>query len=224
MTVWLEVEKALEAIIIEYETVNHLISLFQDHKSRLVGLETVEQTSGVALELGSGPGNFTRMIQKQHEGPIVCLDYSDKMLYYSSRRNPSVTHLRGVFEFLPLREGVIDFTSAAYALRDSLDKPQTYREVGRILKPGGCMLMVDIGKPDNPLFRGVMALYMKYIVPVIGGLASGYGYRNPWSVLYETYELLPTNSSLKQLVEKFMHKVDVYERMLGAQVIFVARK
>ena len=224
MTVWLEVEEALEAIITEYEAVNHLISLYQDHKSRLVGLEKVGRTSGIALELGSGPGNFTRMIQPQHRGPIICMDYSDKMLFYSSRRNQAVIYLRAVFEFLPIREGVVDFVAAAYALRDSLDKPQTYKEVGRTLKPGGCMLLVDIGKPDNPLLRGFMAVYMKYIVPVIGGLAAGYGYRNPWSVLYETFRLLPTNSSLKQLVEKFMHKVDVFERMLGAQVIFVARK
>jgi demethylmenaquinone methyltransferase/2-methoxy-6-polyprenyl-1,4-benzoquinol methylase len=224
LTVWREVEEALEAIILEYEKVNHLISLYQDNKARQIGLIKAGNTMGVALELGSGPGNFTKMIKTSHKGPIICLDYSDKMIFYSKKRNRFVSFIRGVFEYLPLRDETIDFVAAGYALRDSLDKPQTYRESGRVLKHKGLILLVDIGKPDNPLYQGFMAVYMKYIVPVIGGLAAGYGYRNPWSVLYDTFRKLPKNSSLRRLMKRYFATVEMEERMLGAQVIVVGRR
>jgi len=226
MTVWIEVEDALEAIIQEYEKVNHLISLYQDNRARIAGLELIGKSSGVAVEFGSGPGNFTLMLGSIHEGPLVCFDYSVDMINYARNRHKDerVHYIRGVFEALPFRKASVDFTAASYALRDSLDKPQMYHEIGRVLKQGGRTLLVDIGKPDNPLFRGFMGVYMKYIVPIIGGLATGRGYRNPWSILYETYNLLPSNSSLKRLMERYLGRVKMYERMLGAQVVAVTVK
>ena len=226
MTVWIEVEDALEAIIQEYERVNHLISLFQDNKARIVGLEQIGKSSGIAVELGSGPGNFTRMLNPIHEGPVICFDYSDEMINYARRRDndDNISYVRGVFEALPFRKESVDFVAASYALRDSLDKPQMFYQIGRALKQGGRTLLVDIGKPDNPLFRGFMGVYMKYIVPIIGGLATGRGYRNPWSILYDTYRLLPSNSSLKRLMERYLGKVKMNELILGAQIVAIAEK
>lgn len=226
MTVWIEVEDALEAIIQEYERVNHLISLFQDNKARIVGIELIGKSSGIAIELGSGPGNFTRMLTPIHEGPVICFDYSDEMINYARRRNndEKVSYVRGVFEALPFRKESINLVAASYALRDSLDKPQMYHEIGRALKQGGRTLVVDIGKPDNPLFRGFMGVYMKYVVPIIGGLVTGRGYKNPWSILYDTYRLLPRNSSLSRLMSRYLGKVKMNERMLGSQVVAVAVK
>ena len=62
MTVWHEVENALEAIIQDYTRVNHLISLFQDDKARHTGLKKAGHQTGTALELGSGPGNYHRCV------------------------------------------------------------------------------------------------------------------------------------------------------------------
>jgi len=157
MTVWHEVEDALEAIIQDYIRVNHLISLFQDDKARHTGLKKAGHQTGTALELGSGPGNFTRMLKPIVDGQIVCLDYSDKMIAHAikSRNGVRVHHIRGIFERLPIRTGSITLTGAAYALRDSTDKPRTYSEIGRALKPGGRLIVIDIGKPDNQLIRGV---------------------------------------------------------------------
>ncbi len=53
MTVWHEVEDALEAIIQDYTRVNHYISLFQDDRARLTGLRKAGHPTGTALELGS---------------------------------------------------------------------------------------------------------------------------------------------------------------------------
>ncbi|TRO56306.1 methyltransferase domain-containing protein, partial [Candidatus Bathyarchaeota archaeon] len=158
MTVWNEVEDALEKIIDDYEKVNHVISLFQDDRSRLIGLNKIGHLEGTALELGSGPGNYSRLISGFNDGPLICLDYLAKMHEAAHRRNHDLDHhyIRGVFEALPIRESSIGFVTAAYALRDSLDKPKAISEACNSIQPDGRFLLIDIGKPDNPIIRGFM--------------------------------------------------------------------
>ena len=226
MTVWSEVEDALEAIIGEYEKVNHVISLYQDDRNRRLGLRLVKDSRGVGLELGSGPGNFSRLVATVHRGPLVCLDFSDRMLWTGKARNRALgfNYVRAVFEALPFRDNVFGLVTASYALRDTLDKPRAISEMESVTAPGGRFLLIDIGKPDNPVFQGFMGLYMQFIVPIMGGLTAGYGYRNPWSMLYKTYDLLPSNNALKGLLYRQWEKVEMHESMFGAIVVAVGTK
>ena len=223
MTVWYEVEDALEQIIADYEKVNHVISAFQDDRSRLIGLHKNGPHQGTALELGSGPGNYSKLISSFNDGPLVCLDYLGKMHKAAQKRNQGLYHhyIRGVFEALPIRESSIGFVTAAYALRDSLDKPRAISEACKTIRPGGRFLLIDIGKPDNPIIRGFMSVFMRFFVPILGGLIAGYGYRNPWSKLYLTFAKLPANDVLVSIVEKNVRVVDRIEKILGALVIIL---
>lgn len=226
MTVWREVEDALEAVIGEYERVNHVISLFQDERARRRGLEAAGFQRGVGLELGSGPGNFTAMLRARMEGPLICLDYSAEMLSTARARlsGVDVSFVRGIFEAMPLRPGTIGFAAASYALRDSTDKVRALREVNDALRGGGRLLIVDIGKPDNPLVRGFLSLYMRYGVPVLGGLAGGYGYRNPWRALYKTYALLPRNGELLDTLRAEFGSARLEEHAFGGLIVAIAEK
>jgi len=226
LSVWYEVEAALEGIITDYERVNHLISFNQDDRARSMGLEKIGSSSGPALELGSGPGNFTLLVKPRVDGHIVCLDFSDEMLRVGRARTKGgrMGYVRAIFERLPFREGVFHLAAAAYALRDSTDRERSLREIRHTLRGRGRLLLVDIGKPNNRVLRGFFALYMRYVVPIIGGLAAGYGYRNPWSVLYKTYALLPVNKSLEEMMRKTIGHADVVEIAFGGLVIAVAEK
>ena len=226
MTIWREVEDALEAIIEEYERANHVISLFQDDRVRRRGLERAGMCRGVALELGSGPGNFTSMLRTRVDGSLVGLDYSAEMLpaARSRLRGEDVEFVRGVFEALPFRRGTVDLAAAAYALRDSTDKVRALTEVSRVLRRGGELLIVDIGKPNNPLVRGFFSLYMRHVVPILGGLFGGYGYRNPWSLLYRTYELLPVNEALLDMLRALFGAAVLEEHAFGGLIVALATK
>lgn len=226
MTVWREVEDALEAIIRDYERVNHVISLYQDDRARLRGLERVGPPQGVVLELGCGPGNFTRMLRPRADGFIVCLDYSAKMMPVARARNGNVDigYVQGIFEALPFRRNTASFAAAAFALRDTTDKVRALGEVRQALREEGKLLVVDIGKPDNDIVRGFFTLFMRFIVPILGGLTAGYGYRNPWSLLHETYRLLPTNRGLLLLLRRALGRSELEELALGCLVVAVAEK
>lgn len=224
--IWNEVIEALDSIIDDYERVNHLISFYQDDKARVRGLEKASPLRGVALELGSGPGNYSALIQEHIDGQLVCLDFSGKMHAAARERNSGLNHLyvRGIFEMLPFRTEAIGFVTAAYALRDSLDKETSLSEVHRVLEVGGKFLLVDIGKPDNIILRTGMSTYMRMIVPLIGALAGGKRPNNPWSILFNTFKLLPTNGELKRMITHIFRSADMDELSLGGLVVLVSEK
>lgn len=226
LTVWHEVEDALEQIIDDYERVNHLISMYQDDRARIKALQKIRHHNGTALELGSGPGNFTRMIMPFHTGPFLCLDYSDKMLTRARTANKGLelNYIRGVFEALPIRDNSVSFSAAAFALRDSLDKPLAFSEVGRVTARGGRFLLIDIGKPDNRIIRGFMSVFMKYVMPIMAGLVTSYGIRNPWNILYKTFELLPSNHDLLELIRRLFQIMDYDETLLGGMITVIGEK
>jgi len=224
--VWLEVEEALEAIIDRYEKVNHVISLFQDEKARNIGLETMGPLHGVGLELGSGPGNFTREILRSLDGFLLGLDYSDRMLRAARGRVRSerLSLVRAVFEYLPIRPGSLCFVAAAFALRDSVDKERVMTDVSLALGAGGKFLIVDVGKPDSPFVEGLFLVYMRFIMPILAGLVGGEGYRNPWRMLFETYRILPKNKVILRMLTRSFGSARMRKMTQGALAVFLAEK
>ena len=69
-----------------------------------------------------------------------------------------------------------------------------------------------------------MSVFMRFMVPVLGGLVAGYGYRNPWSKLYLTFAKLPPNNTLVSIVNQNIRVVDRIEKILGALVIVLGEK
>ena len=226
MAPWREVENALEEIINDYEKVNHFISLFQDEKIRFEGLSRIGRVNGVSLELGSGPGNFSESILNHIDSQLICVDYSNVMLAAAAERlrKKGANFIRGTFENIPIREGVISFTGTSFALRDSLQKRRVLTQIKSVLRVHGKLLVVDIGKPNNRVTRGFFALYMKYIVPLISALTTKYGLRNPWRMLYKTYTHLPENYKLLHLTEKVIGCAVLTEKARGSLVILTAEK
>lgn len=226
MTVWLEVEDALEEVIDNYERVNHRISFFQDDRMRWRGLAEIVSHGGVGLELGSGPGNFTTMLHSRLEGFLVCLDFSARMLTIGRARNGkgNIGFIRGVFESLPIREGIVSLAAAAFALRDSIHKERALIEISQTLRVGGILLIVDIGKPNNPIVRRVLSIYIRHIVPILAGLTAGYGYKNPWSLLFKTYDHLPDNKILLEMLRHTIGLASLREFIFGGLIIAFAER
>ena len=210
----------------DYEKVNHFISFFQDDRARHIGLRKIGIDQGVGLELGSGPGNFTCMLRPRVKGFLVCLDFSDRLLRMGRSRisEPGIGYIRGVFESLPFREGMISIAATAYALRDSTDKPRVLREINAALRDRGRLLLIDVGKPNNPVYERFLSIYMRHVVPIIGGLVANRGHVNPWTYLYKTYELLPVNGRLQDMLEKWIGRANVEEISFGGLVVAIAEK
>ena len=88
--------------------------------------------------------------------------------------------IRGDAQQIPFPESSFDIVTIGYGLRNLAGMETGLREMRRVAKPGGRLLVLDFGKPDNALWRGIYFSYLRLFVPLLGlifcGSASAYAY------------------------------------------------
>lgn len=88
--------------------------------------------------------------------------------------------LRGDALHLPFPDNQFDVVTISYGLRNLADFAAGLREMWRVAKPGGRLLVLDFGKPENPLWRWLYFQYLRWLVPVFGRMfcrnAAAYAY------------------------------------------------
>lgn len=223
---WGEVLDVLEEIIPVYDKVNSLISLGKDSEFRERGIKGRVKKGNDILDAGSGFGNMSKTALKVCEGElnITLYDPLTKMLKNTSRlftRTPSLTC--GVFEHIPFRDEKFDAVLCGYSLRDAISLRTAISEIHRVLKKGGRFVIVDLGKPDDPLIRAGVTFYLRLIMPLLALIGGGkLGLK--FGTLYGTYKLWPQNKKLESLLLEKFAKVEFDKAMMGGAIIVAAYK
>jgi demethylmenaquinone methyltransferase / 2-methoxy-6-polyprenyl-1,4-benzoquinol methylase len=83
---------------------------------------------------------------------------------------------------LPFRDGSFDAITVGYGLRNIADPRAALAEMRRVLAPGGRTVVLDFGKPDNPVARGLYIGYLRTMMPAVGLVFHGD---------HETYSYIP---------------------------------
>ncbi|MBJ7899011.1 MAG: methyltransferase domain-containing protein [Cyanobacteria bacterium RI_101] len=129
------------------------------HALPLAGLTlTAEQTW---LDLCCGGGQATYYLA-QTPAQIIGLDASPVALERARKRVPEAEFAQGLAENLPFGDGQFDGVHTSVALHEmtASQLEQILREIYRVLKPGGYLVLIDLHKPHNWLFWPPLALFM----------------------------------------------------------------
>ncbi|HET6780063.1 MAG TPA: class I SAM-dependent methyltransferase [Nitrososphaera sp.] len=224
---WTEVIEVLRAVIPVYDKVNKVISLGNDDKYRLKGIRGLIRPGNMILDAGSGYGNMSRLALAETRGDAKIVMYDPLLEMLANVKNyllgSQAALYSGIFEYMPFRDGIFDAVLCGYSLRDSIHLPQAIAEIHRVLKTGGRLIVIDLGKPDNYILRGIVSIYLKYFLGIFAYLAAGSSGLK-FKTLYGTYVRWPKNSELESMLkDKFSH-VQFDKSMMGGAVIIAAYK
>ena len=170
-----------------YDLLNDLQSfgLHRWWKRRVVALAGVK-VGDRALDLCCGTGDIAFALAGQG-AEVTGLDFSEKMLEVAQGRlanaKPETKNLKfiqGDASQLPFPDNSFDAVTMGYGLRNLPSWETGLREMVRVVKPGGRIVVLDFGKPANALWRTMYFTHLKCSVPLIGlvfcGRADAYAY------------------------------------------------
>jgi len=183
----------------------------------------------VALDIASGTGDIPKLIsQKFPSSHIHVTDINESMLALGKERsinenfyqNCSFTLASG--EELPYQDQMFDLVTIGFGLRNFTDKQAGLREMKRVLKPGGILLILEFSKPTNSLFSKIYDWYSFNVIPRLGSLfvddADSYKY------LAESIRMHPSQEELKLMViEAGFEKCKFYNLVNGVVAIHQAK-
>jgi len=224
---WGEVIEVLRAVIPVYDRVNRVISLGKDEEYRLRGIRGRVMSGNVVLDAGSGYGNMSRvaLAEAGDDAKIVMYDPIAEMLANVKNYLPvaQVALSSGIFECMPFRDESFDAVLCGYSLRDAIQLPKAIAEMHRVLKAGGRLVIVDLGKPDNSVARAVVSAYLKYFLGLFAYFVAGKAGLK-FKTLYGTYLRWPRNSELDSMLKEQFSQVQFDKPMMGGAVIIAAYK
>src|SRR4029077_8000192 len=113
---------------------------------------------------------------------VVGLDFNGPMLAVAEgrRQRPAPLFLRGDAQQIPFPDNSFDVVTMGYGLRNLASWETGLREMHRVARPGGRLLILEFGEPDNPVWRGICFHYVKLFVPMLGLVF----FRNPAAYSY----------------------------------------
>ncbi len=158
-----------------YDRINRILSLGSGAWYRRQALSKAGLSAGMGvLDVATGTGLVAREAAGivGEQGQVVGLDLSAGMLT-ELRRGLNIPVIQATAERLPVPADCFDFVCMGYALRHVADLKQTFAEFHRVLKPGGTLLILEIGRPARHLGLAVAKTYFGRIIPCLSRLSTG---------------------------------------------------
>ena len=153
-----------------------------------------------ALDLGCGTGDLARQVARRYPRALVVgADFTAPMLRNAQRRNARAAEggrvglARANALRLPFADGSFDLVTNAFVARNLADLPRAFREMRRVLRPGGHLLTLEITEPTSPTFGALFHAYFDRVVPWMGAAVASAG---PYRYLPESLKTLPGRDAL----------------------------
>jgi len=165
-----------------YDIVNRLLSFGLDVRWRKKVNELLPQKDNIRLlDLATGTADQVLLLCNINENisDAIGMDLSEGMLEIGKDKvkKSNLTKIiqlqKGDAVNIPADEGGFDAITISFGIRNVPDVPKSMREMHRVLSVGGKALILEFSLPKNPVIRWGHLFYLRYILPLVGGLVSG---------------------------------------------------
>lgn len=179
-----------------YDLMNGIMSLGQHLYWRKQTVAAVDAKPGQrVLDVAAGTGTSSEPFADMGV-EVVAADLSEGMLAVGRRRRPDITFIQADVTDLPFEDEEFDAVTMSYGLRNVADYPRALRELYRVTKPGGRIVINEFSTPVFGPFRAVYKNYLMRLIPPIAMRLSS----NPESYVYLAESIIdwPNQEELAQ--------------------------
>ena len=193
------VRDAFARIADRYVLTNHVLSCGADIWWRKVVTSRIKRWKPARLlDVASGTGDLALEIQDAcPDCEVVASDFCAEMLRHAADRGLRETVVADALN-LPFPDGGFDVVTVAFGLRNMADYPAALREMRRVLKPGGRLVILDFSLPAG-LLRGPYRFYLHQVLPRMAGWLTGQ--RDAYEYLGGSIEQFPSGTRMCELLE-----------------------
>lgn len=193
------VRDAFARIADRYVLTNHVLSGGADIWWRKVVTSRIRKWKPQRLlDVASGTGDLALEIQDQCPAcEVIATDFCAEMLAHAASRGIAKTLVADALS-LPFPDRSFDVVTVAFGLRNMADYPGALREMHRVLRPGGRLLILDFALP-NGILRTPYRLYLHHVLPRLAGLVTGQ--RDAYEYLGGSIEAFPSGPGMMRLME-----------------------
>ena len=174
-----QVAKMFNAISGRYDFLNHFLSLGIDilwRKKAIALLKDIEPK--IILDVATGTGDFAIEALALKPTQVIGIDISDGMLEVGRKKMKDRGHseiiklVNGDSENLPFEENKFDAVIVAFGVRNFENLEIGLKEIFRVLRPGGKLVVLEFSKPTKFPFKQLYNFYFSMILPFIGRIVS----------------------------------------------------
>jgi demethylmenaquinone methyltransferase/2-methoxy-6-polyprenyl-1,4-benzoquinol methylase len=167
------VRAMFDSISGRYDLANRLMSLGRDSawREQAAG-ETGASSADAVLDCACGSGSLCIALRRRGVGHVVGLDFSPGMLELARRRVPGVEFVEGDATSLPYEDDSFAAVTIGFGLRNLPDPHAGLREMARVVRPGGSLVVLEAVRPTGPL-APLLNAWVTGVIPRLGGFISG---------------------------------------------------
>ena len=200
------VGEVFHSVAEEYDLMNDAMSfgMHRIWKKILIELSELSESS-VALDIASGTADIPKLINKKFKSVSVHVtDINESMLALGKDRaiNDNFFHKCNFAlasgENLPYQDKTFDLVTVGFGLRNFTDKRKGLKEMKRVLKSDGVLLVLEFSKPTNSLFSKIYDWYSFNVIPKLGKLLANDS--ESYQYLAESIRMHPDQETLKDMV------------------------
>ena len=225
-----QVERMFDNIAPHYDLLNHTLALGIDKGWRRKAVDALQQYGPKRiLDVATGTGDFALLAASRlRPESIVGCDISEGMMQVAREKareaqGVSITFQREDCEALSFAEGSFDAVTVAYGVRNFAHMEKGLREMLRVLRAGGHLLIVELTTPRQFPMRQLFWLYRRVVMPAVGWLISRD--RLAYTYLPATMEAFPQGEKMREILTGIGFRSVTFKRFtFGLCTMILAEK
>jgi demethylmenaquinone methyltransferase / 2-methoxy-6-polyprenyl-1,4-benzoquinol methylase len=204
-----KIQAMFSSIAARYDLLNRLLSLGRDRYWRRFAVSQLPKiSSGAILDVATGTGDVAIEIAERypHDVRVTGVDLSDKMIELGIEKirraglQERITLGTGNVYSLDLKDNTFDAAIIAFGIRNVQDYKKGISEMGRVVKKGGKVVILEFTTMQNPVVKPFYRFYITKVLPFVGEVISGK--KGAYKYLPDSMLSFPAPDRLKEIMEE----------------------